>query len=192
MPQNIAQGFESKDLATIELALGMEIAVLRARYDVSEATIDFLTRLGYARVEELSSFAVDEVESEARRCLTEAEINKLEDICECLRLIKMKRIFFCLPSSPAPSILPSSAHGRGVCHPCAWFHTAAGCRQGFLCGFCHECPDGELKRRKKEKKSLVKTLRRNNDDSLASLSASFDSTVSTANSPLNFSSLPPL
>jgi len=43
-------------------------------------------------------------------------------------------------------------HMRGECRPCAYYlKKADGCRQGAQCGFCHLCPEGELKARKKEK-----------------------------------------
>ena len=47
-------------------------------------------------------------------------------------------------------------HDLGECKPCAWFHHREGCLTGADCDFCHVCPTGELRRRKKEK---VKTLR---------------------------------
>lgn len=43
-------------------------------------------------------------------------------------------------------------HAAGRCKPCAWLHkTADGCRNGASCSYCHLCPAGEIKRRKKEK-----------------------------------------
>merc|ERR1719159_2166690 len=43
-------------------------------------------------------------------------------------------------------------HIRRECRPCAYyFKKADSCRQGSQCGFCHLCPDGALKARKKEK-----------------------------------------
>merc|ERR1712224_1192013 len=35
------------------------------------------------------------------------------------------------------------------CKPCAWYHHARGCQRGADCEFCHLCPAGEIKRRKK-------------------------------------------
>ena len=38
------------------------------------------------------------------------------------------------------------------CNPCAFLHKdPRGCLHGVTCKFCHLCPPGELKRRKKEK-----------------------------------------
>jgi len=40
-------------------------------------------------------------------------------------------------------------HERGVCHPCAFFWKKAGCENRQDCSFCHLCPPGEKKSRKK-------------------------------------------
>jgi len=42
------------------------------------------------------------------------------------------------------------------CKPCAWYHHARGCQRGADCEFCHLCPAGEIKRRKKEKYRLLR------------------------------------
>ena len=60
-----------------------------------------------------------------------------------------------------PSI-GSMDHTRSGCKPCAWFYHPDGCRHGLNCEFCHICPDGELKKRKKEKQSMLKFLRKSN------------------------------
>lgn len=44
------------------------------------------------------------------------------------------------------------AHMRKECTPCNYFYYKAdGCRQGGECQFCHLCPKGEIKKRKKER-----------------------------------------
>jgi len=49
------------------------------------------------------------------------------------------------------------AHDRGECKPCAYFLLKTdGCRWGAECEFCHICPTGELKKRKKEKAKSLK------------------------------------
>lgn len=54
-----------------------------------------------------------------------------------------------------PDGLPSvgsAEHGSGRCHPCAWFwKPGRGCQEGANCDYCHLCPEGELKARKKAK-----------------------------------------
>lgn len=50
-----------------------------------------------------------------------------------------------------PSLGSSLHDGSGGCHPCAWFWKPKGCSIGTACDYCHLCPDGELKRRKKAK-----------------------------------------
>jgi len=53
------------------------------------------------------------------------------------------------PERPAAGSL---GHNLGRCRPCAWFHKdASGCRNGTSCRYCHLCPPGELKRRKRDK-----------------------------------------
>lgn len=48
----------------------------------------------------------------------------------------------------------AEAHRIGKCKPCAWLHKSAeGCRNGSSCSYCHLCPAGEIKRRKKEKQT---------------------------------------
>jgi hypothetical protein len=49
----------------------------------------------------------------------------------------------------------SSCHPHD-CKPCAWYHHARGCQRGADCEFCHLCPAGEIKRRKKEKYRLLR------------------------------------
>ncbi|OLQ01886.1 hypothetical protein AK812_SmicGene15312 [Symbiodinium microadriaticum] len=43
----------------------------------------------------------------------------------------------------------SQQHGTGECRPCAWFWKK-GCLNGRECLHCHLCPEGELRRKKKD------------------------------------------
>jgi hypothetical protein len=52
--------------------------------------------------------------------------------------------------------LRTEAHLAGTCQPCAHFHSRKGCSSAELCLFCHSCPPGELKRRQKAKRRLMK------------------------------------
>mmetsp|Transcript_17237 Transcript_17237/g.31810 ORF Transcript_17237/g.31810 Transcript_17237/m.31810 type:complete len:338 (+) Transcript_17237:112-1125(+) len=57
-------------------------------------------------------------------------------------------------SRPFALIQPSlgKIHSRGDCRPCAYHQNKEdGCRWGAKCKFCHLCPPGEIKKRKKEK-----------------------------------------
>merc|ERR1712232_770194 len=45
----------------------------------------------------------------------------------------------------------ATADGQPACQPCAWFYKASGCQSGKACHYCHLCPEGELKMRKKQK-----------------------------------------
>jgi len=47
-------------------------------------------------------------------------------------------------------------HNSGQCRPCAWFWKKGGCRNAETCAYCHLCPEGELKSRKKSKITALK------------------------------------
>jgi len=51
----------------------------------------------------------------------------------------------------------SSGHDSGDCKPCAWHWKPGGCIKGPSCTFCHMCPEGILKARKRLK---LKDLKR--------------------------------
>jgi hypothetical protein len=56
----------------------------------------------------------------------------------------------------------SAAHETGTCKPCAFLWKdlkKPGCQNGRECVFCHLCPPGEVKRRKKEKMFMRKVVR---------------------------------
>jgi len=46
-----------------------------------------------------------------------------------------------------------------MCKPCAFIYTEEGCENGMSCVFCHLCPQGEKKRRQKEKKAHRKAMK---------------------------------
>jgi hypothetical protein len=51
----------------------------------------------------------------------------------------------------------SSLHGAGRCRPCAWHWKPGGCTNATSCSYCHLCPEGELKTRKKSKLVSLRT-----------------------------------
>lgn len=58
-----------------------------------------------------------------------------------------------------PTNLPSRGsitHGSGKCRPCAWFWKQQGCQNALECGYCHLCPEGELRSRKKSKVAAMR------------------------------------
>jgi hypothetical protein len=59
-------------------------------------------------------------------------------------------------NSSSGSSSGSALHGTGQCLPCAWAWRPNGCKAGSSCNYCHLCPDGELKRRKKEKVAAIR------------------------------------
>lgn len=61
--------------------------------------------------------------------------------------------------NPPPAGVPSrgsALHGTGRCRPCAWFWKAEKCLNLEDCGYCHLCPEGELKMRKKSKVAAMR------------------------------------
>jgi hypothetical protein len=76
----------------------------------------------------------------------------------------------CEPSPDAPVLVSltaglglwsvgSAGHEFGACKPCAFLSKEAGCQNGQNCTFCHLCPAGEGKRRKKDKLAYRKAMR---------------------------------
>jgi hypothetical protein len=51
----------------------------------------------------------------------------------------------------------SLLHGIGSCSPCAWYWKPRTCLNGMACHFCHLCPDGELKLRRKAKVAAIRS-----------------------------------
>jgi hypothetical protein len=69
------------------------------------------------------------------------------------------------PELPAAVSLPadkgslskgSMQHNTGMCRPCAWFWKPMGCESQENCEYCHLCPEGELKVRKKSKLVMMR------------------------------------
>lgn len=48
-------------------------------------------------------------------------------------------------------------HNAGQCKPCAWFWKKQGCRNGDTCSYCHLCPEGELRLRKRARLVALKS-----------------------------------
>jgi hypothetical protein len=59
-------------------------------------------------------------------------------------------------SSPVLASAGSSLHGSGRCRPCAWFWKPGSCQNLDNCSYCHLCPEGELKSRKKAKVAMMR------------------------------------
>lgn len=54
----------------------------------------------------------------------------------------------------------SAMHFAGDCKPCAWRWKTDGCANKLSCRFCHICPDGALKKRRRSKLQDVKEAAR--------------------------------
>lgn len=61
-------------------------------------------------------------------------------------------------ASAPPNLLSkgSAYHQQGQCRPCAWMWKAGGCQNADTCEYCHLCPEGELKHRKKLKIAAIR------------------------------------
>lgn len=79
-------------------------------------------------------------------------------IAELEASLNQQRSPLALNRRPEPS-RGAADHGTGNCKPCAWFHHAEGCRHGTDCEFCHMCPAGEIKKRKKDKQKILRSLK---------------------------------
>eukprot|EP00927_Polykrikos_kofoidii_P018440 TRINITY_DN18549_c0_g1_i1.p1 TRINITY_DN18549_c0_g1~~TRINITY_DN18549_c0_g1_i1.p1 ORF type:complete len:317 (+),score=39.13 TRINITY_DN18549_c0_g1_i1:61-951(+) len=56
----------------------------------------------------------------------------------------------------AISSVGALGHEAGTCSPCAWFWRPSGCSNGRDCRFCHTCPNGTLRRKRREKTKLMR------------------------------------
>jgi len=61
-----------------------------------------------------------------------------------------------IPSRATLPSLGSADHASGQCRPCAWFWRPGSCQNGEECLHCHLCSEGELKARKKEKRTMLR------------------------------------
>jgi hypothetical protein len=71
--------------------------------------------------------------------------------------------------SPEMPSVGSVGHWNGTCKPCAFM--ARGCTSGVNCPFCHLCDMNEKKRRRKDKISFMRELRRWKKEQAATASA---------------------
>jgi hypothetical protein len=62
----------------------------------------------------------------------------------------------------------SDKHNLNQCNPCAWNWRPPGCVNGTSCLFCHMCPEGALKSRRKERVAMIKAERSMNRTSQSS------------------------
>jgi len=62
----------------------------------------------------------------------------------------------------------SDLHGTGHCRPCAWLYKPDGCKNGAECHYCHSCPEGEIKTRKKSKVEAMRSRKDSNAESISS------------------------
>jgi len=61
----------------------------------------------------------------------------------------------------------SKSHQSGQCRPCAWFFKEKGCSLGRDCNFCHQCPDGQVRTRRKAKDEELRRQRQEKEERIA-------------------------
>jgi hypothetical protein len=59
--------------------------------------------------------------------------------------------------SPEVPTIGSALHRLEQCRPCGFFYKASGCHFESNCHYCHLCPEGELKSRKKAKLAMLRS-----------------------------------
>lgn len=91
----------------------------------------------------------EEVELAAENYPTEAD---------CLELAEREPEADCLEPPTETQWSEGSEGHPDICNPCPWFWR--GCRNGADCKHCHMCPEGEKKKRAKEKKAEFKAQKR--------------------------------
>jgi len=66
------------------------------------------------------------------------------------------------PAAPPPKLpsVGSAGHHLGLCKPCDFLHRSSeGCKAGANCKFCHLCGPDENKRRKANKRQILRNVR---------------------------------
>mmetsp|Transcript_29123 Transcript_29123/g.61890 ORF Transcript_29123/g.61890 Transcript_29123/m.61890 type:complete len:673 (+) Transcript_29123:108-2126(+) len=79
----------------------------------------------------------------------QAELEEVQQVFAVPRLVLPPGLNEVAEVPPPP--LGSLMHGTGQCIPCVWHWKPQGCQRGLDCGYCHLCPEGEVKVRKKAK-----------------------------------------
>lgn len=85
-------------------------------------------------------------------------------------LLQYPRLTLNLSKEIRPSV-GSTLHREGRCTACAWFWKPQGCGNGQDCSYCHLCPPGEIRRRRKLKNAALRAQAATNNEAIASESA---------------------
>lgn len=108
------------------------------------------------------SFALDLARPEVCVRNTFIHLNDVdvEEVPEKPEFVSAPSVMMTKPfSTKYPRMEP--AHIRGDCRPCAYFvQKKDGCRWGEDCSFCHLCPPGALRKKKREKIKALKDSRK--------------------------------
>jgi len=77
-------------------------------------------------------------------------------VCERTSESRLPRVTLELSTALLPSC-GAALHGGQRCTACAWFWKPQGCANGQDCPYCHLCPQGEIRRRRKIKNAALRS-----------------------------------
>eukprot|EP00746_Dinoflagellata_sp_MGD_P020666 gnl/MRDRNA2_/MRDRNA2_148211_c0_seq1.p1 gnl/MRDRNA2_/MRDRNA2_148211_c0~~gnl/MRDRNA2_/MRDRNA2_148211_c0_seq1.p1 ORF type:complete len:220 (+),score=42.63 gnl/MRDRNA2_/MRDRNA2_148211_c0_seq1:85-744(+) len=92
------------------------------------------------------------------QCESESSDDSSEDLLED---VEQKMQVISLSTGLGIQSKGLKSHETGSCKPCAFFWKD-GCKNGPACHYCHLCPPGELKRRKKARAMMLRRQSRYN------------------------------
>lgn len=76
-------------------------------------------------------------------------------VCDTTAEVRRPRVTLELSTALLPSA-GAALHGDQQCTACAWFWKPQGCANGLDCQYCHLCPQGEIRRRRKIKNAALR------------------------------------
>lgn len=120
----------------------------------------FMPALAEARSNELEENQLASCSTSPRSSLT-IKNTFFDDYCDDEAAGQQASLKRCSSAPGSLDRLAGSQHDSSACKPCAYFFGKEdGCRWGDTCRFCHLCPPGMLKLKKKKKIQMLKELRR--------------------------------
>lgn len=75
---------------------------------------------------------------------------------KCRSMPNMSKTMYVDGNAVDPPSKGSMLHPTKDCTPCAWFWKPMKCHNAKDCNYCHLCPEGELKTRKKVKQQAMR------------------------------------
>lgn len=157
---------ERKKIKMVQMRLGLVTPVTQASNNIVDLTPFCLVQEGSCSGSELESTTCCSSPEQEMRSDEEALITS---VIGCLGLEEGESVpaqkspealstltsagMKAPPSTPSHGLL---AHAAGICKPCAWYWKPSGCQNYETCNYCHTCPEGELKARKRSKNAAMR------------------------------------